>query len=895
MTEGMDRLAAALTDRYRIERELGAGGMATVYLAQDLKHDRRVAIKVLKPELAAVLGADRFIQEIKTTAALQHPHILPLFDSGKAVVPPLHDAERRIPKDSLTVAGGEAFLYYVMPYIEGETLRTRLDREHQLGVDEAVKITTEVADALDYAHRHGVIHRDIKPENILLHDGRPMVADFGIALAVSAAAGGRMTETGLSLGTPHYMSPEQATAEKEITGRSDIYSLASVLYEMLTGDPPHVGSSAQQIIMKIVTDAPRPVTELRKSVPANVAAALSKALEKLPADRFDTAKSFADALTNPTFRIAAAAAQRSPSVLPPSRPTALLAATSFVAIAGAALFVWSLLRSPGDAGQAPITFTFRPGPPSLGRPDITISPDGREIVLPVPDSDGLNHLVARDLGTAAVQVIPGTENGYSPQFSADGKWILFTRMGDRHVYRIPASGGTPVTVADSSGNIAWESDGWIVYSRVFGGLWRVRASGGAPEQLTTLDTTRHELTHWTPQVLPGGQAAIYNAFTTPLNRSRIDAVDFASGRVTTLVQGAEYPRYVDGYLLYVQSGAIFAAPFDARRLRILGPGVPVVEDVAWSATLGRAGFAVSPNGTLVYLKGSDWNVDAQVVWVDRSGHERPALPMTGQFAEPRLSPDGRWIALTRLDPTRQVWLFDRPRQLLSQLTHSAGVSFDPLWTRDGRAIIHVVETPLYDIARTALDGSSDTIVVSRTDKYPDALTPDGHVLAYSEWGAARRIVLAPLGGSNASTAQDVKTLRWNAAFSPDGRWLAFTADGGENVTQVYVAPVAGGGRRQVSAAGGNQPRWTRGGREIVFRNGNAVLAAGFDPATGEAGAPATLFRKPALGSLNDFTVGYDVTPDGSQFLMVLPVERPDAQFVVVVVNWLEALKQRVPR
>src|SRR5579872_4542156 len=209
-----DRLVAALADRYTVERELGAGGMATVYLAHDIKHDRRVAIKVLKPELAAVLGAERFVHEIKTTAALSHPHILPLFDSGTA----------------------DGQLYYVMPYIEGETIREKLNRETQFGISDAVRITREVADALDYAHRHGVIHRDIKPENILLHDGRPMVMDFGIALAVSAAAGGRMTETGLSLGTPHYMSPEQATADREITGRSDIYSLGSVLYEMLTGD-----------------------------------------------------------------------------------------------------------------------------------------------------------------------------------------------------------------------------------------------------------------------------------------------------------------------------------------------------------------------------------------------------------------------------------------------------------------------------------------------------------------------------------------------------------------------------------------------------------------------------------------------------------------------------------
>jgi len=869
MSDPVDRLSAALAGRYTIERELGQGGMATVYLADDLKHDRKVAVKVLRPELAAVLGADRFVQEIKTTASLQHPHILPLFDSGTA----------------------DSFLYYVMPYVEGETLRTKLDREKQLGIDEAVKITTEVADALDYAHRHGVVHRDIKPENILLHDGRPMVADFGIALAVSAAAGGRMTETGLSLGTPHYMSPEQATAQKEITGRSDIYSLASVLYEMLAGDPPHVGSSAQQIIMQIVTDAPRPVNALRKSVPPNVAAALSKALEKLPADRFDTAKSFADALANPTFQTAAASSGASPTAVPPYRRTALLAATG-TAVLFAALFVWSLGRTPTNAGREPITFTFRPGPPERD-PNITISPDGRQIVVPVPDSEGVNHLVARDLASMALTVLPGTEDARAPQFSADGKWILFTRQGQ--VNRIPATGGTPVAVVDSADQIVWESDGWVVYSRYFAGLWRVPASGGTPEQVTTLDTARRELTHWTPQVLPGGKAAIYNSFTTPVNQSRIDAVELASGQVTTLVRGAIYPRYVDGYLLYIQDGALFAAPFDPKKLRVLGPGVPVVEDVVWNSTTGKAGFAVSSSGTLVYLKASDWNVDRRIAWVDRSGREGPALPVTGQFGEPRLSPDGRWIALRRSDPTWQIWLFDQTRGVLSQLTHSAGVSFDPLWTHDGRAIIHIVETPVYDIARTSLDGSSDTIIASPLDKYPDALSPDGRVLAYSEIGTTRRIFLAPLGGSGMPEEWNPPTSRWNAAFSPDGRWLAYTADGGGNQSQVYVAQVAGGGRRQISAGGGSQPRWTRGGREIVFCNGNAMLAASFNPATGEAGAPTVLFKAPGLGRVHEFTVPYDVTPDGSQFLMAVPVERPDAQFVVVVVNWLEELRKRVPR
>src|SRR5688572_30019042 len=319
-----ERLTAALADRYRIERELGQGGMATVYLAEDLKHKRKVALKVLKPELAAVLGAERFVQEITTTAALQHPHILPLFDSGTA----------------------DGFLYYVMPFVDGETLRTRLDRETQLGVDEAVRIARDVADALQYAHEHGVIHRDIKPENILLANGRPMVADFGIALAVSAAAGGRMTETGLSLGTPHYMSPEQATADKDITARSDIYSLASVLYEMLTGQPPHLGGSAQQIIMKIIAEPVPPVTQYRRSVPPNVAAATARALEKLPADRFDSAKAFSDALGNPAFT-AAIAPRVTAAVAPRPIASRLILAGTMVALLAAGALAGTLIARRG--------------------------------------------------------------------------------------------------------------------------------------------------------------------------------------------------------------------------------------------------------------------------------------------------------------------------------------------------------------------------------------------------------------------------------------------------------------------------------------------------------------------------------------------------------------------
>ena len=274
MPELLGRLQSALAERYRLSREIGAGGMATVYLAEDVRHDRRVALKVLRPELAAVIGAERFLAEIKLTANLQHPHILPLFDSGEA----------------------DGYLFYVMPFIEGETLRDRINREKQLPVAEAVRFATEVASALDYAHRHGVVHRDIKPENILVHDGQALVADFGIALAASKAGGSRMTETGMSLGTPYYMSPEQAMGEREITGRSDVYALGAVLYEALSGDPPFTGSTAQAIVARVVTETPRPLHAQRHTIPAHVEAAVLTALEKLPADRFATAAEFAEAL-----------------------------------------------------------------------------------------------------------------------------------------------------------------------------------------------------------------------------------------------------------------------------------------------------------------------------------------------------------------------------------------------------------------------------------------------------------------------------------------------------------------------------------------------------------------------------------------------------------------------
>ena len=431
-------LSDALSDRYRIERELGAGGMATVYLAQDLKHDRLVAVKVLRPELAAVIGAERFLAEIRTTANLQHPHILPLFDSGAA----------------------DSFLFYVMPFIEGESLRSRLAREKQLPVGDAVRIATEVAGALDYAHRHGVIHRDIKPENILLHDGRALIADFGIALAASRAGGSRMTETGMSLGTPHYMSPEQAMGEREITARSDVYALAVVTYEMLTGDPPFTGSTAQAIVARVMTEPPRPLLPQRHTIPDQVEAAVLTALEKLPADRFASAAQFAAAL-NASGDAGRRGLAHRPAPASKARRAAIAA---MVVLAGATGYLLARALPGGRGAALPLAFgkatkvTWEPGMEILP----AISPDGRTVAFGSGTILRMGIVVRPVAGGRSIRLTDDTSGVEAhPRWSPDGTRVLYLARGG--VFSAPAAGGPgrPEVPAGRTGPViiaAWAPD-----------------------------------------------------------------------------------------------------------------------------------------------------------------------------------------------------------------------------------------------------------------------------------------------------------------------------------------------------------------------------------------------------------------------------------------------------
>jgi serine/threonine-protein kinase len=889
------RLTAALADRYRIERELGQGGMATVYLAQDLRHDRQVALKVLKPELAAVLGAERFVVEIKTTAALQHPHILPLFDSG--------------------TAGG--FLYYVMPYIRGETLRDKLSRETQLGIEEAVRITREVADALDYAHRHGVIHRDIKPENILLHDGRPMVADFGIALAVSAAAGGRMTETGLSLGTPHYMSPEQATAEKEITGRSDIYALASVLYEMLTGQPPHLGGSAQQIIMKIITETPQPVTMLRKSVPPNVAAAVAKSLEKLPADRFDSARNFADALANPAFTTMGPADTRFRPAVGNWRQRvavpALVAAVLLLLVA-----VWAIGR---PAPARPVTWygvSLAAGQGLAGSPwsRLAVSPDGSRLVY-VGDAERGTQLFLRPRDQLQAAALPGTEGAVNPAFSPDGARVAFmNRPAGGEIKVASLAGGAPVAVTDSlvgAPGVAWGPDGFIYYDRIgVGPLMRVPEKGGKAESIGQLDSARGEVQHAWPDALPNGKGVIMTVShrgpgSMGGTAEEIAVLDLATRTHRVLLRGifARYAR--SGHLVFVTAeGALMGVPFDQDGMQLTGDAVVLAEGVGVRVGGGAVDLALSATGTLWYAAGgvgSSGTFDA--LWVERDGSAtQVADGLSGLIGDLALSPDGRRLALSTRELASHVFIKELDQGPLSRLTAEGANNLRPAWSPDGRSVTFVSErTGNRDLYQRLADGSRPATLLLDDQRPVEEVTfsRDGAWLVYRTGSAVEGDLYARRLGTDSSLAL-VATPAWETspALSPDGRWLAYVSNE-SGATEVYVRPFpnTADGRWQISAQGGQEPVWAHSGRELFYRTRGAAADSQMvmQVAIGNSFVPGP--RK-ALFALTRFAQSaahqqYAVAPDDRRFVMIRATEATRMDQLIVVENFFEALRARVGR
>jgi serine/threonine-protein kinase len=888
VTDAVQRLSAALSGRYRLDRELGHGGMATVYLAHDIKHDRRVAVKVLRPELAAVIGAERFLSEIKTTANLQHPHILPLHDSGEA----------------------DGFLYYVMPFVEGESLRDRLSREKQLPVADALRIATEVGSALDYAHRHGVIHRDIKPENILLHDGSALVADFGIALAASKAGGTRMTETGMSLGTPHYMSPEQAMGERELDARSDVYSLGAVLYEMLAGDPPYTGSTAQAIVAKVITEKPPPVTAARDTVPQHVAAAIHMALAKLPADRFHSAAEFTQALARPGLASTTVrAAELGPYPIGESRARdrrIVIGLGAALLVAGG-LAAWGWSRPQPPAPLARFVVTLPQGQQLVADIDgssLAISPDGQRVVYTGSADSGGRRLYLREFAQMEAKPIPGTEEALNPFFSPDGLWIAFTTANK--LKKVALAGGSPISLTDAFNNrgAAWGPNDTLVYNVSNStGLSLIAAGGGTPVVLTSLDSSRQEISHRWPSMLPGGRAVLFTIWRSAAdNPVEVAVVSLQTHQIRRLIPGGTHAQYVPtGHLVYgTLDGALLAVPFDLKRLEVTGAPVSILQGVLAKSSSGNSDFAVSPTGTLAYVSGQV--ASATLALVDRSGKEQLLGGPLATPESPRFSPDGRRIALDQAGSGTafDVWIYGIETSTLSRFTFGGNARY-PGWAPDGRQILFSSEAPPARIRSLFLkpsDGSGEaSLLAARPGQlFEGVLSPDNRYVVYREsqreTGNMDLFALR-LGGDTAPLP--IVTTQFNERspmLSPDGRWLAYVSnESGRD--EVYVRAFPGpGGRWQVSNGGGAEPLWGPNGGELFYRLGEQFISVLVQTTPAfAAGSPKVLFSGRYLSNNNH--TNYDVDRPGRRFVMLKSGnEHAD---LVVVLNWFQELKQRLGR
>jgi serine/threonine-protein kinase len=874
------QLQSALSGRYQIGRLLGEGGMAVVFEATDLKHLRPVAVKILRPELSAVLGADRFLREIQVTAGLQHPHILPLYDSG--------------------VAG--SLLYYVMPLMQGESLRNRLDRERQLPVLDAVALTRTVASALDYAHRQGVLHRDIKPENILLHDGQPMLADFGIALAVRSAGTERLTRTGLSIGTPAYMSPEQLGGDRALDARSDLYSLACVTYEMMAGAAPFSGPNMQAVVAAVMTGELKPLTAVRRTVPELVARAVERALEPLPADRFATVADFSQAL----------GADLTSQPIPTSRrrgtrraPWSLIGGVGLAALAAGGLLGHRSARLPPDPVRH-LSIDLPPGasvavalagPASGPQTAIALAPDGTHLVY-VTSRNGTTVLASRPFDADSITVLAGTDGAYHPFFSPDGASIAF--FADGMLKRMPLSGGDPVVLAP--------------VNRVTGAVWptaeRIAVLEGEGFELHWIsaaggetDSVLHLISQFvSPHLLPGsewvagqfspgqmGMLSLRTGQELAITARGVLAMD--SVRQSDLLFGTS-PHWIEpGYLLYgAGDGELMAMPFDGAARRVLGGAVPVLQGMRMEAGMGYAEFDISQDGMLAYVPG-DNRLYSHIGLVNTDGRI-DTLPLSrGAYTQLRASPDGTRLAVQERSQLGgwSVLLVDIGSGVRQTVRVPGNFrAFPAAWVPGSNELMIGLWDPVlsqvYGARLLSLDSGTWTDVHLPVGASYLSLSPDGRQLVFNDWRSSD-LFLRPLRGDTTRTS--IPARGFASSFSHDGRWVAWSSVDGS----ISVSPVPPTGAIFQAANRGHMPVWTPDGTSLIYRDGDAYFKVPISTASGfRAGRPQLLVRGPFLST---FAWNHDITPDGRLLVMINSPEREVRSLGLI--TGLPALVERAAR
>ncbi|MEY2457718.1 MAG: eukaryotic-like serine/threonine-protein kinase [Acidimicrobiaceae bacterium] len=893
MTDPLGPIRLALAGRYEIEREIGQGAFARVYLARDLRHDRLVAFKVLTADPTSEDSELRFLSEIRLLAKLQHPNIVPLIDSGHA----------------------GATLYYVMPYVKGESLRERIRRERQMPLDAAIAIAREAADALAYAHDQGIIHRDIKPENILLSAGHPMIADFGVARAIDLAGVRQLTRKGMAApGTPAYMSPEQLLGTAPIDQRSDIYSLGCVLYEMLTGRPPFAGEGG--FANRFTAPPPSPST-WRRNLPAALDAIVARALAIDPKDRYPTAGDFARALaevSNLSFSpspVAAGKKGKGEWLRQRGILYALIALAIF--LSGTALWGWMRPAPPQQVLRYTLvvdsTQAMVQGSSSSGR--LAISPDGS--TLAYIGGPG-RQLLIRPRNQLRAIAVSGTEGATTPFFSPDGQQIGF--VSGRNLETVSRNGGAPTLVTDSLVDVAgasWGGDGFIYADGLgLGSLVRVEAKPGAvPKSFTVLDTAKGEIDHRWPDVLPNGKGVVFTVMFTGKSAATsnspftIAVADIPSGKHRVIVPDATYARYaMSGDLLYVTTNrTLMVVPFDQNSMKITGVPTVLIEDMRLGL-LGSPDLAISDEGTLVYATSAGQG-EQELVWVTRDGKARSVDPdwQGGSFSDPSLSPDGSRLAVVRGSggETGDIWIKQLDEGPGNKLTQEGSRNASPSWVPDGRSVTFSsnVAGP-FDLWTERADGSAQAVSQFRAKQniFGSHWSRDGKWLVFqtSEWSHGSGEILGIRPGLD-TVPVPLVTSRFrevSPAPSPDGRWLAYTSDeSGQYEIYVVPFPNTAAAKWVVSTHGGTEPRWSHAGSEVFYRDasGNLVAVEVKTRPTFSVGRSATLF--PAAGfAAFQFGPQYDVSADDQRFLMIRPLAASGPDQLVVVENWFEELKAK---
>jgi serine/threonine protein kinase len=868
--------------------------MGEVYRARDTRLDRTVAIKILPAQLSNdPVRKQRFEREAKTISSLNHPNICVLHDVGHQ----------------------NGIDYLVMECVEGETLAKRLEKG-PLPLDQVLKFGAQVAEGLDKAHRSGVVHRDLKPGNIMLTPTGVKLLDFGLAKpAVPLTTGATLTATvtpttpvtqeGTIVGTFQYMSPEQIEG-KELDGRSDIFSLGAVLYEMLTGQRAFDGKSQLSVASAILEKEPAPITTVKPMTPPALDHAIRRCLAKDPEERWQTVRDVAIEL-----KWIAASGSQSGLQAPAkerSRNSERLMMTALVLITtiAAGLGLLYLRRVPA---QARVTRTYiKPMTNSSfvfsgTAAGFALSPDGRFLAYVASTPDGKSILWLRPIDSLQAQSLPGTDGAAYPFWSPDNRFIGFFAGGK--LKKVETSGGPPFTICDASDGRGgtWNQQGDILLTpSVNTTIFRVSSSGGPLVPVTTMDPSKNETTHRWPYFLPDGRHFLYwsgSVFApreTLTNSVMLSSLDSKESRF--LLHSHTNGIYASGHILFMRQYTLMAQPFDSRSLQLTGEAVPVADPVQEGRSVAKGVFSASEDGLLTYVEGAS-GADRQLDWFDRAGKQVGAVPGADPYASVRISPDGKRLVYY-LDTTGyDVWSYDLARGVKTALTFGSGSGQGntyPVWSPDGRRIIFSsYRNGSYGLYLKASDGSgTEELILGAVARirFPTDWSPDGKLLTYIEGALGGwAIWMLPLEGERKPYLFHASQFsEREAAFSPDGKRVAYCSNESGDY-KVYVVPFPGpGGKWQVSPEGGCGPRWRRDGKEIFYLSSDNKMMVTEVKSSGssfEIGSTHALFSTRAYGVFGRF----DVSADGQRFAIPFEAGQPSAA-IALVVNWPTELKQK---